>query len=220
MVLSGRSGSTLPRRTRVRRRGRPLDSPFSSLSPRTSDYRLRIAVPEAPLRSTKYGLVPEGDGWFVLNARETRWRDYGPLGANCDFEGKRPFKQLGINLNVLDPGEPMSMYHRENNHEGFLVLAGECLLIAEGEERPLKAWDYFHCPGGTEHTIVGAGRGPSVVLAVGARGGRKGIVYRVADTALKHGAGAEHETRKSAEAYARFPPSRRSQYREGSLPEL
>jgi len=57
-------------------------------------------------------------------------------------------------------------------------------------------------------------------VAVGARGGRKGIVYRVADTALKHGAGAEHETRKSAEAYARFPPSRRSQYREGSLPDL
>jgi uncharacterized cupin superfamily protein len=181
---------------------------------------VHIAVPEAPLRKTKYGLVPDGSGWFVLNAHKTRWRDYGPLGAACDFEGKRPLKQLGINLNVLNPGEPMSMYHRENNQEGFLVLAGECLLIVEGEKRSLKAWDFFHCPGGTAHVIVGAGRGPSLVLAVGARGGRKGIVYLVADAALQHGAGAEEETRKSAEAYARFPPSKRSQYREGWLPDL
>jgi uncharacterized cupin superfamily protein len=172
------------------------------------------------MRSTKFGLVPEGDGWFVLNARETRWRDYGPLGANCDFEGKRPFKQLGVNLNVLDPGQPMSMYHRENHQEGFLVLAGECLLIVEGEERSLEAWDYFHCPGGTAHTIVGAGSGRSVVLAVGARGGRKGIVYLVADAALEHDAGAEAETKKSAEAYARFPRSARSQCRDSWLPDL
>jgi uncharacterized cupin superfamily protein len=156
----------------------------------------------------------------VLNARETRWRDYGPLGANCDFEGKRPFRQLGVNLNVLRAGEPMSMYHRENHQEGFLVLAGECVLIVEGEERRLEAWDYFHCPGGTAHAIVGAGRGPSVVLAVGARGGRKGILYLVDDTALKHRAGAEQETPKSAEAYAPFPPSKRSQYRQGWLPDL
>ena len=179
-----------------------------------------IAVPEAQLRSTKHGPVPEGDGWFVLNARETRWRDYGPLGANCDFEGKRPFKQLGINLNVLDPGQPMSMYHRENHQEGFLVLAGECLLIVEGEERSLKVWDYFHCPGGTAHTIIGAGSGRSVVLAVGARGGRKGIVYLVADAALEHNAGTEVETKKSAEAYARFPRSARSRYRDSWLPDV
>ncbi len=123
----------------------------------------------------------------MLNARETRWRDYGPLGAACDFEGKRPFRQLGVNLNVLNPGEPMSMYHRENHQEGFLVLAGECLLIVEDEERPLTAWDYFHCPGGTPHVILGAGDGPSVVLALGARGGRKGIVYLVSATAVTHG---------------------------------
>jgi uncharacterized cupin superfamily protein len=141
-------------------------------------------------------------------------------GVNCDFEGKRPFKQLGINLNVLDPGEPMSMYHRENHQEGFLVLAGECLLIVEGEERSLRAWDYFHCPGGIAHTIVGAGSGPCVVLAVGARGGRKGIVYLVDAAALGHNAGAREETTKSAEAYGRFPASGRTRYREGWLPNL
>jgi uncharacterized cupin superfamily protein len=114
----------------------------------------------------------------------------------------------------------MSVYHRENHQEGFLVLAGECLLIVDGEERPLRAWDYFHCPGGTPHVIVGAGDGPSVVLAVGARGGRKGIVYVVSVTALKHAAGVEEEATKSAVAYARFPPARRSHYVEGWLPDL
>jgi len=178
-----------------------------------------MAVPEAALRSTKYGLVPDGDGWFVLNARDSSWRDYGPLGVACNFEGKRGFKQVGINLNVLEPGEPLGMYHSENKQEGFLVLAGECVLIVEGEERSLKAWDFFHCPGGTTHVIVGAGDGPAVVLAVGARGGRKGIVYRVAAAALEHGAGVEQETTKYAEAYARFPRSTRSPYRDGWLPD-
>jgi uncharacterized cupin superfamily protein len=181
---------------------------------------LRVAVPEAPLRSTKFGLVADVDGWFVLNARDSRWRDYGPLGAVCDFEGKRPFRQLGFNLNILQPGQPMSMYHRENHQEGFLVLAGECLLIVEGEERRLKAWDFFHCGGGTAHVLLGAGKGPSVVIAVGARGGRKGIVYLVDDVAVKRGAGVKKETTKSADAYARFPRSTRSSYRQGSLPDL
>lgn len=111
------------------------------------------------------------------------------------------------------------MYHRENKQEGFLVLAGECVLIVEGEERSLKTWDFFHCPGGTAHAIVGAGDGRAVVLAVGARGGRKGIVYRVAATAIEHGAGVDQETTKPAEAYARFPRSIRSPYRDGWLPD-
>jgi uncharacterized cupin superfamily protein len=177
-----------------------------------------MSVPEAPLRMTKYGLVPDGDGWFVMNARDSRWRDYGPLGAACNFEGKRPFKQLGININVLNPGEPMSMYHRESHQEGFLVLAGECLLIVEGEQRHLKAWDFFHCPGGTAHVILGAGDAPAVVVAVGARGGRKGTVYLVEQAALAHGAGVREQTKLSADAYARFPPSTRSPYRQGWLP--
>ena len=98
------------------------------------------------------------------------------------------------------------MYHREQAQEGFLVLSGECLLIVEGEERPLRAWDFFHCPAGTEHIIVGAGSGPAVVLAVGARGrGSTGIVYPFSKVAARHGAGVKRETTKSAEAYAGLP---------------
>jgi uncharacterized cupin superfamily protein len=178
-------------------------------------------VPEAPLESTKFGLRPGGEGWFVVNARDIRWRDTGTLGAFCDFEGKRRFPGLGINLNVLQPGQPMGLYHRENAQEGFLVLAGECLLIVEGEERKLKTWDFFHSPPQTEHIIVGAGKGTAVVLAVGARGRRrKGLVYPVSKTALKHDAGVEKETTDPSEAYGKFAGWKRSLYQEGWLPDL
>lgn len=179
-----------------------------------------MAVPEIPLRATKFGLVADGDGWFVINARESRWRDAGHFGLFCNFEGKRRFRHLGINLNVLEPGQPIGMYHREAHQEDFLVLSGECLLLVEGRERRLRAWDFVHCPPGTNHMIIGAGSEPSVVLAVGARGGRKGLVYPVDPLAIAHRAGVEREVTKPEEAYAGFPAWARCRYREGSLPDL
>jgi uncharacterized cupin superfamily protein len=183
------------------------------------------ATPEAPLRMSKNGLVVDGEGWFVLNARESRWRSEGPLGSYCTFEGKRRFPQLGINISVLEPGEAMGMYHREKAQEGFLVVAGECLLIVEGQERRLKAWDFFHCPGGTEHIIVATGEEAAIVVAVGARGRGVGggIVYPVSQLAARHGASVERETTKPAEAYekvrAELPRSKFVKYRPGWLPK-
>jgi quercetin dioxygenase-like cupin family protein len=180
---------------------------------------------QAPLRLTKNGLVADGEGWFVVNARESRWRSEGPLGSYCTFEGKRRFPQLGLNISVLGRGEAMGKHHRENAQEGFLVVSGECLLIVEGEERPLKAWDFFHCPGGTEHIIVGAGAEPAVVIAVGARGRGigGGTVYTVSERAARHGASVDRETTDSREAYAaiyaELPRSRFAPYRPGWLPE-
>ena len=176
-------------------------------------------VPEAPLRETKFGLVTDGEGWFVINARDSRWRDTGPLGIFCDFEGKKRFPHFGINLSVLEPGQPLSMYHREKAQEAFLVLAGKCLLIIEDEERDLQAWDFVYCPPETEHIIVGAGEESAIVLAVGARGlARKGIVYTVSKAARKHGAGMKRETTSSGEAYAGLPAWRRVSYG-GWLPD-
>jgi quercetin dioxygenase-like cupin family protein len=93
---------------------------------------------------SKNGLVVDGEGWFIVNAREARWKDEGPLGSYCTFEGKRRFPHFGINISVLEPGERIGMYHRENGQETFLVLAGECTLIVEGEERQLTEWDFFY----------------------------------------------------------------------------
>jgi uncharacterized cupin superfamily protein len=176
-------------------------------------------VPEAPLRATKYGLVADVDGWFVVNATEARWRDSGPFGVYCDFEGKRPFRQLGVNISVLEPGQSLGFYHRENAQEGFLILAGRCLLVVEDQERPLETWDFVHCPPRTAHMIVGAGHGRSVVLAVGARGlSRKGLEYVPSETARKHGVSVTTPTTKPAEAYAGTPRSTRVAYGEGWLP--
>jgi len=152
--------------------------------------------------------------WFVVNARDAQWF-HNELGVYCPFEPREDrFPGLGINVSVLQPGQPMTMYHGEAGEEAFLVLDGECLLIVVGEERPLRKWDFFYCPPWVEHAIVGAGDGPSLVLAVGTRAER-GVFYPVNETAQKHGAGVEVETKLPAEAYARF-----SEPAEGPAPEL
>ena len=161
-------------------------------------------VPEAPLERAENGLAPAGEGWFVLNARDARWFE-SELGFYVQFEGENArFDQVGIGLGILRPGEPGAMYHGEDAQEDFLVLSGECLLLIEGEERRLKAWDFVHCPNWTEHIFVGAGDGPCLVLGVGARRKGRGIRYPVNALALKYGAGVETETSDPKEAYARF----------------
>jgi uncharacterized cupin superfamily protein len=97
------------------------------------------------------------------------------------------------------------MYHREGDQEDFLVLRGECLLLIEGEERRLVAWDFVHCPPQTEHIFVGAGDGPCVIFMIGGRTRPKDVLYVRSELALRHGAGVEADTTTSAEAYARFP---------------
>ena len=177
---------------------------------------------EAELVQTPNGLVPKGEGWFVVNARDAQWWERPGRGVLCEFEGAGlegalDFHQLGINVQVLGPDEPMAMYHWEADQEDFLVLSGDALLIVEGEERPLKQWDFVHCPAGAKHTIVG---GPCVVLAVGARDRSTGPewgAYTVDDAAIRHGAGVERETTVPDEAYARFGNGRLTAYRDGWL---
>lgn len=122
---------------------------------------------------------------------------------------------------MLGPGEPIGMYHWEADQEDFLVLSGEALLLIEGDERPLRQWDFVHCPAETKHIIVGAGDAPCVVFAVGAREHQEGAGwggYTVEESALRHGAGVEQETTEAAEAYARFPEPELTRYRDGWLP--
>jgi uncharacterized cupin superfamily protein len=179
-------------------------------------------VPESPLVSTESGLVPERDGWFVVNAREAQWRHAPGRSAVCEFEGEQSFSQLGINLSVLEPGEAMAMYHWEADQEDFLVLSGRALLIIEGVERELTAWDFVHCPAGAKHVIVGAGEGPSVVVAMGARVHSLGPGwggYTVDAAALRHGAGVEQDTTEPDQAYAGLPRRKPTRYRPGWLGE-
>jgi uncharacterized cupin superfamily protein len=178
-----------------------------------------LAMPkESRLTQTPGGKVPEGAGWFVLNAREARWRT-GDFGVYTRFEGEERFPHLGINIGVLQPGQPACYYHAENDQEDFLVLSGECLLLIEGQERRLQAWDFVHCPPWTEHVFVGAGSGPCAVLAVGARSGDQ-TVYPVSELALRHRAGVSKKTRDPSVAYAEIADDVDTPYRDGWLPEL
>ena len=196
---------------------------------RPYSFYARIVTREAPLEQTEAGLVAAGDGWFVVNAREARWfhregrGELLPLTGNFETDDEAEwhrvlsFPQFGVNLFVLEPGEPMALYHGEDAQEGFLVLRGECALVVEGEKRPLQQWDFVHCPPWTEHTIVGAGGGPCVVLAVGARGS-EGIRFPANETAAKHGASSDRDTTDGGEAYGRFPPGYDTRHRDSLLP--
>jgi uncharacterized cupin superfamily protein len=174
-------------------------------------------VKEASLEHVGSGLAPLADGWFVVNVRDSAWLSNEAFGARCVFEADTPvlrrrpdlpvqrFADIGITLQVISPGQPSGLYHAETNQEDFLVLSGHCILLVEGQERRLKAWDFVHCPPGTAHGFVGAGEGPCVILMVGGRTREKDTVYPRSDSARSYGAGVESETHSPSDAYARFP---------------
>ncbi len=174
-------------------------------------------IGEARLEEVGSGLAPVSPGWFVVNVGEAAWVRNDAFGGRCVFESservlaERPdaepqkFADTGFTLAVLEPGKPSGMYHAESSQEDFLVLAGTCLLLVEEQERPLRAWDFVHCPAGTRHAFVGTGEGLCVIFMTGARRENDTIVYPVSETARARGAGVETETPKPAEAYAPFP---------------
>lgn len=141
--------------------------------------------------------------WLVVNVADAPALSHERAGSWVAFEGpEERFPELGINLRVLAPGQPNGKYHSESVQEDFLVLAGECVAILDGEERPLRTGDFVHCPAGTEHIFVGAGQGPCTILMVGARGPEATIHYPVNEVAARYGASVTEPTSVPAEAYA------------------
>src|SRR5262249_10674920 len=137
-----------------------------------------MTVPEAELKKTDVGLIPEGEGWFVLNARDVSWIRSEERGQDTDFQGGQERAQLGFRIRSLTRGQRGSC-HGERSQEDFLVVAGECVLVIEGEERRLNAWDFVHCPPWTRHVFVGAGDAPCVIVMGGSRVGGFEVVYPV-----------------------------------------
>jgi uncharacterized cupin superfamily protein len=162
---------------------------------------------EAPLEKGEAGKVPAGKGWFIVNLAEAEAMDSKRFGLAAAFEGpERDFERFGVNVRVLEPGQPASMYHREASQEAFLVLAGECVAIVEGEERSLRKGDFLHMPSDVPHVIVGAGDGPSTVLMVGSRAEAFNLSFPVDAAAAAYGASVDEETQDRQEAYAGTPP--------------
>lgn len=165
-----------------------------------------MAVEEARLVAGDAGLAPEGPGWFVVNVADAAGYRSANAGAYIPFEAKDSeqarFPHFGINIHVLQPGEPNGKYHAESPQEAFLVLHGECILLVEEQERRLRQWDFFHCPPMTRHIFVGAGDGPCAILMVGHRDPDELCEYPASELAARHGAQAPWPTFEPDEAYS------------------
>jgi uncharacterized cupin superfamily protein len=190
-------------------------------------HTIHSVVPEAKLEETEAGLVPTSPGWFVVNARDARWFDNEgrghsvPLTGYDEYEAETFFPMLGVAIRVVKPGQPTGTYHWETEQEDFLVLSGEGLLIVEGQERPLKQWDFVHCPAETRHAFVGAGEGPFVLLCASSRQFQKDGpwgYYCADETAARHNASSPEDTQDTGVAEGHFGPRRPTRYREGLLP--
>jgi len=169
-------------------------------------------ITQANLIEKDGGKVAENDGWYVVNASEAPWYKNQKFGRFCEFEGLEKFKDYGMHLHVLMPGEPNCHYHAEDGQENFFVLKGECKLLVENEERLLKEWDFVHCPSMTEHVFVGAGTGPCAILMVGSRNVKE-IIYPKNDLAANYSASAKETTSNPKESYSEVPKSEPSAFK-------
>src|SRR4051812_22621040 len=139
---------------------------------------------------------------FVINVADAHAVEHAISGTTIDFaHPDDPFRDTGINIQVLQPGQPSCRYHAENMQEDFLVLGGECVLLLEGEERPLRTWDFVHCEPGAHHVFVGAGDGPCWLLQIGARREGSTHEYPVSELAAKYGASTPRTTSDGDVAY-------------------
>jgi uncharacterized cupin superfamily protein len=139
---------------------------------------------------------------LILNVADAQAIAHPRRATLIDFEpDDAPWPDTGVNIQVMQPGQPNCRYHSEPVQEDFLVLSGECIVILDGEERPLRQWDLVHCPAGTAHVFVGAGEGPCAVLMIGSRREERAH-YPVNEVAAKYDASAARTTDDPAEAYA------------------
>ena len=178
-----------------------------------------MAVAETPPVQVGEGLAAQPGGWYVVNAREARWVGQEGMWRGAWLEPEtEPWSSLGFTVTVFDPGNPGGRYHAESNHEVFLVVAGEVMLLVEGEERRLRQWDFFHCPPETEHVLIGTGDRPAVVVAASARAPDASVRYLARELARQHGAAAAFDTEHPTEAFDGIPPPHAFPYRDGDLP--
>ncbi len=142
--------------------------------------------------------------WFTGSLAGADAMKHPVLGMGFLFGEAFPrekFQDFGINVRVVEPGQPTALYHAENAEEIFLVLGGECRAIVDDEELTLGQWEFLHCPPGTPHVLVGAGDGPCTILMVGGRQRETELHYPVSDVAARHGVSVDTETNSFEDAW-------------------
>ncbi len=146
-------------------------------------------------------MVPQMDRPLIINLADSPARKHPRRATILDFEPEdAPWPDTGVNVQILQPGQPNCRYHDEPVQEDFLVLHGECIAIVENKEHHLRQWDFFHCPAGVAHVFVGAGEGPSAVLMIGSRR-VDAAHYPVNELAAKYDASVDRETDDPEDAY-------------------
>jgi uncharacterized cupin superfamily protein len=141
---------------------------------------------------------------FIINIADAPAQSHARRATIIRLEPDgRPWPDTGVNVQVMQPGQPNCKYHSEPAQEDFLVLHGECIAIVNSEELPMRQWDVLHCPAGVEHVFVGAGDGPCAVLMIGSRK-RDEAHYPVNDVAAKYDASVATATDDPQEAYAEW----------------
>ena len=72
---------------------------------------------------------------FVLNVADAHATSHSKRATWIELEPDGvEWPDVGVNVQVMRPGQPNGKYHSEPVQEDFLVLAGECIAIVEGEE--------------------------------------------------------------------------------------
>ena len=144
------------------------------------------------------------DQTLIINLADAPAWSHPQQGTDLVFEPRdEHWPDTGVNVQIMQPGQPNCLYHKEPVQEDFLVLHGECILIVDSEEKRLRQWDFVHCPAGVEHVFVGAGDGPCAVLMIGSRRDERAW-YPVNEVAARHGASAAAATGDPAVAYAEW----------------
>jgi uncharacterized cupin superfamily protein len=151
-------------------------------------------------------MIEERGGWFVKNVEDAAWVGNDAFGKRCRFDADDPFPQTGIHIFVLEPGKSNCRYHREEAQEDFLVLAGRCKLLVNGEEHLLRTWDFVHCPPGVTHVFVGVHDGPCALLAIGHRPPEQKLFYPASELARRYSAETPEPTDDPRVAYSDVKP--------------
>jgi uncharacterized cupin superfamily protein len=151
-------------------------------------------------------IVSRVDRPLIVNLADAPARKHPRRATQIDWEPEDgPWPDTGVNVQVMQPGQPNCRYHSEAVQEDFVVLHGECIAIIDDEEHLLKQWDVFHCPAGVAHVFVGAGTGPCAVLMIGSRRVDE-CHYPVNALAARYDASAAATTAEPDEAYADMQP--------------
>src|SRR4051812_27728329 len=120
-------------------------------------------------------------GWrmdepFIVNVAAAPAFSHSRRATLVKFEpDAAPWPDTGVNIQIMQPGQPNCRYHSEPVQEDFLVLHGECVVILGGEERRLRQWGFVPCPAGAGAVFVGGGGKTWAGLMIGSRRGEAGV---------------------------------------------